>query len=161
MLKFTALFSLLLGALYICREFSKFQNKRISEYEGFYSLLSYMRGEIGCFLSPVSEWCAHFSDEALERCGFLPALRECEDLYKAFLGSVDKMSLSCETKDDLIRFFTSFGKGYADEVMRLIDSFRQRLGENIDREREEIPRSQKLVRTLCVSFAIGASILLI
>lgn len=161
MLKYIALFSLLFGALFISREFSKYQKKRLSEYEGFYALATYMRTEISCFLSPVGEWSAGFSDDALERTGFLSAMRESEDLEKAFLKAAPKMSLSEVAREDLLRFCSAFGKGYADEVVRLIDSFREKFSEHIDREREEIPRSQKLVRTLCIAFAVGASIVLI
>ena len=131
------------------------------ECEGFYSLASYMRHKIGCFLSPVSEWSSEFSDKALEDVGFLPAMREASDLYEAYSRTAPKMSLGEREREDIERFCASFGKGYADEEMKLLDAFCERLGEHIEYERSEMPRSQRLVRTMCISCAVAVSILII
>ena len=161
MLKYLLLFALLGGAIYLPNEFSRHTKKRLSECEGFFSLASHMREQIGCFLSAMDEWCAVFSDSALEAVGFLPALRENKDLALAFYCVKDKFSLSEPEREAVYRFCAAFGKGYADSELRLIDSFCQSLGEHIDAERERLPRSQRLVRTLSASVALALAILII
>ena len=161
MLKYLLLFALLFGAIYLPSEFSRHSKRRLSECEGFYSLASHMRDEIGCFLSATEVWCSVFSNSALEEVGFLAARREHKDLAVAFISSKDKTALSESERDAVLRFCTSFGKGYADTQIRLIDSFCKSLGEHIDAERERLPRSQRLVRTLSASVALALAILII
>lgn len=150
-----------LAALIFSREFSAYQKRRMGETEGFLSLLTFMRGEINCHLRPVSEWCRDFRDPALERVGFLPALRESCDLSGAYSACERQLSVTDAERKLLSAFTSSFGHGYREDELKLVDYYCAEMGRAAARCRRDVPRYNRLVRTLCASAAVAAVILLL
>lgn len=152
---------ILLAALFFSAEFSRYQKKRIAEGDGFLHLFSHLRGEILCRLEPVADCFAGFRDEALERAGFLRALRECENLGAAMEATEKKLSLCEEEKKTLLRFCLGFGRGYREEELRRIDAALEEFERQVAQDKRELPRLARLVRTLSAALALGIVILLL
>lgn len=152
---------IMIGALLICHSYESYLKKRLSEYRGLVSLISHAEGEISGFLTYGSELWRSFSDDALEKCGLLPLLREGRSLAEAFVESVGKMSLSKDLSESLAADFKKLGKGYKDSELKLLSSIRERLAKELDTESVESEKNIKVARALILGGGLTVGIMVI
>ena len=152
---------LLVAAALVGREYTAYTERRISECEGFLSLLSHIEGKISKYLSFGDGLWRDFSDAELERVGFLPALREGLTASEAFSRCNARLSLGDDVRERLGAFFEDFGKEYMEGELKRLRLFREELAKIHAAECVELRKNAKVVRTLLIGAALGALILLI
>ena len=145
----------------IGRAYAEYVIHRIEENEAFVGLLVYMRGRISCFLSPCGELLSGFCSPALRRVGFLDPIPEGETLEEAYRVREKRLSVGREVRGVLSSFFSDFGHGYREDMLRRIDQAEKELREIAEREDGEMKKSLKLTRSILLLFAVGIVILLI
>ena len=152
---------ILLCALFVGKDYSAYIKKRLSEYRGFTELILHIEGMISRFLTPQDSLWQNFSSDALEKCGFLSALRSGKGLSEAFDASKPSLSLSDELKDRLSGFFHGFGGEYLDGEISRTSDFRSELEDGLKVEESELEKSLKITNALLLAGAVGIVILII
>ena len=152
---------ILLCALFVGREYTAYIKKRLSEYRGFASLIAHIEGMISRFLTPQDSLWQSFSDEVLEKCGFLAALREGGSLSDAFEACRASLSLSDGVKSRLSSFFSGFGAEYMDGELSRSSDFRSELEDGLKKEESELEKSLKITNALLLAGSVGIVILII
>ncbi len=150
-----------LSALIAGRGYASYTGRRISEEEGLVTLLSHIKSEISCYLTPQSKLIDAFRCEGLEPSGFLSAMREGGGLLEAYRSCEEKMYCSDGVKEIISRFFEGFGKGYKDEELARLDAALASLMPEVERDRVELEKNQRVATALLVSAALGLIILLL
>ena len=147
--------------VFASREYSRYAKRRISECESFLSLLRHVKGEINRFLSTPSAIFKSYSDENLERVGFLALQREGKSLYECFEGCRCRLSIPERIKDKLSRFFYGFGENYKDGEISRTEYYIDEIEPLLREEWEALPDRIKLVRTLAAAISLGLIILVL
>ena len=160
-MKYIGILLILTAAVAISREFSKYMNKRVAECKDFLAFIAHMRIQVGCFLRPAKELGSGFSSHALERVGFIESLGESDSVFEAYKKSEPKLSLSDEEKRTLNTLFSSFGEGYLEDEMKLIESSYSAMEKLYSRLCEEKTKNTRLVTALSVTAALGIVIFVI
>ena len=158
-MKLFGLALLLLGALIISREYTRYVRKRIAECEGFIAFIKYMRLEMRSFLRPPREIGRGYSDESIAP--FLNALESEESIYSAYSASRRSFSLSREEHTALEELFSSIGLCYAEDGVRLIDSSLERLEGCREELLSDGVRGARVFQTVSAALSVGLFILLI
>lgn len=158
-MKLFGLSLLLLSALLISREYTRYVRKHIAECEGFISFIKHMRIEMRCSLRTPREIGQRFSDEAIA--SFLLALEQEGSLYSAYNASRRSFSLSDDERVALEELFSSVGQCYADDGVRLIDDVLDRLQASRASLLTDGVRSIRVFQTVSVAASVGLFILLI
>ena len=151
----------MIAALFFCREYSLYAERRILQYKGFLSLLSHAEGMISRFLAKGEELWRGFSDSALEECGFLSDLREGRGLKEAFSSCENRLCLPRSVKDELSAFFSDFGRSYKEGQLSSLSAFRSSLEERLKAEEADLEKSVKVTKALILGGAMSVVILII
>ncbi len=160
LLKAVAAVLALVVARCVSKEYKKFTDRKLRLYEGFISLLSFIKTELSCRARPVSEWASEFSHPTLAECGFVDALSQEGSLISAFNRSKEKMPmLGEEASRILLSYFSSFGKSYRKEEEGEACRIYEELSRLLVRERSELLRSVRGVRILSYAVALGIIIM--
>lgn len=152
---------LMIGALLISRCYDGYLSRRVEEYRGLVSLLSHAECEISKFLAYGSALWRDFQHDGLERCGFLPALRESGSLYQALEAAGDKMSLSSSAREGLSAQFQRLGRGYVDKELSLIGEIKQGLSAELESESAEAEKNKRVARALLLGGALSLVVMVI
>ncbi len=152
---------LIIAALYISREYEKFLGRRISEYRGLCSMIAHAEEMISKYLAHGDGLWRDFRSDALEKCGFLPAVREGKGLHYAFESCRDKMSLSREAKDRLSLSFKRVGKGYMEGELANLSLVKESLAEECESESVAAEKNIKVARALLLGGALALAIIAI
>ena len=158
-MKLLGLALLLICALVISREYSRYLKKRIAECEGFISLITHMRLEMKCFLRPPRDIGRGFESTAIN--SFISALEGEESVYLAYSKSRPSFSLTVEERAPLEELFSSIGVCYADDGVRLIDEALERLEELRGRLTSDGLRGARVFKTVSAAVSVGLFILFI
>lgn len=141
-------------------EYKKFTESKLRLYDGFVSLLSFIKTELECRSRSVREWAAEFSDEALDGCGFLESLKNDGNLSSAFSAAKKGCSaLGEEATKLLCAYFSSFGKSYRAAEEEQTRKTHDELSRILAHERSDSQRSVRAVRVLTYAVAIGVILL--
>ena len=160
-MKYIGILLVLAAAVFVSRDYTNYINKRSVECKDFLAFIAHMRIQVGCFLRPVKMLGEGFTSSALEKAGFISALSDSDCILDAYKKCEPNLSLSAEEKALLDNFFSSFGEGYLDDGLKLIESSysgMERLYKNLC---EEKAKNLKLVTALAVTFALGIIIFVI
>ena len=152
---------IMLCALFFGKEYSAYVEKRLSQYRGFVAFIGHIEGMILRFLAPQESLWQNFSDEALEKCGFLPSLRSGSTLSGAFSDCEASLSLSDEQKERFSAFFADFGRDYMDGELNRASDFHRESEELLKKEEAELTKSVKITNTILIASALGIVILMI
>ncbi len=150
-----------LAAIVLGREYSKYAVKRCAQGDGFVLFLIHIKGEISRFLTTPDGFLRGFECEALAEVGFLSALAERADLDAAYRQSEGRLSLPAEARDCLSEFFSDFGMDYKDGEIKRCEVYAERLGRIIEEDKCALLKNVKLVRAILCAAALGIVILLI
>ena len=149
----------MISALLVSREYSRRLDRRISEYRGLVDLIAYAECEITKSLAHgVGLW-QGFSEDALEKCGLLPLLREGESLKNAFDKCKGKMALSAEASDRISAMLAPLGRGYRDSEIRLLGEIKDGLSKELDIESESAEKNKKIAKALLLGGALTVAIM--
>lgn len=150
---------LLLGAfLALAYGFLRRERRCRREMEGLLLLLRTLRGQIDCFSRPWREVVAEFQNDALETCGFLPALRE-KDFFCAL--EARGSAWDTETARILSAFASGVGRSYKAEQVALCDWAITELEVAEKRQKEEGPRRARLFASLTVVGGLALLLLVV
>ena len=152
---------LLSAALCASREYSRFADLRLAQWRGFSAFLLHIEGEISKFLASGEGLYRGFENAELEKCGFLPALKEGTGLSSAFDGCRGRLLLPEGCKARLAEFFAAFGRGYKDSELASLSAFRIAFEKEYEAERERLEKSVKITRALLLGGALSVAIMLI
>lgn len=150
---------IMLSALLVGREYSKYTDRRIAENAGFLSLVRHMEGQVAKFLSYGDGLFFGFEDSALESCGFLTAIKDGESLSSAMEKCKSHLSISPEMKSSLTEFFTHFGGDYQEEELRKISAFLSKIEKMAERDSENMTKNLQVARALLLGGALWASVM--
>ena len=152
---------LLSGSLYLCFSFSLFEKRRLEQCEGFLLLIRHLKAQISCFHTPLGRIYASFTHGELERCGFLPILRQTGNLSMALKDAKKDIWLSEEEFTLLNAFAGEVGGSYVDEQISCCDYYIGELERAYKERREEIPGRKKLYRSLFITGGLMLAIVLL
>ena len=158
--KYLGIGAMAITALWIGRGYSAYADRRLGEMGGISALILHMESRLGRTLDYGAELYRGFDDEFLEKCGFLPLLREGRPLYDAFSEVRSSMLLPDEVADIVDGLFSSFGKGYKDQEIERLRRARDELDKKITTLREESDKNKRVVNALLFGITASGAILL-
>ena len=158
--KYLGIGAMAITALWIGRGYSAYADRRLGEMGGISALILHIESRLGRTLDYGAELYRGFDDEFLEKCGFLPLLREGRPLYDAFSEVRSSMLLPDEVADIVYGLFSSFGKGYKDQEIERLRRARAELDKKITTLREESDKNKRVVNALLFGITASGAILL-
>ena len=158
-MKFIGLFLVLLSVAWITTEYSRGQNRRLSELLGFIEFISKMRIGIGCFMKKGKELAEGVECKALEEVGFLGALSDGCSLSEAYEACRGRLSVGKREREILDGLFSSVGSGYLADGVRVVDKAEGELTKIADGLRGEVAKNIKLFGVLAAAGSVGVIIL--
>lgn len=139
----------------------RFCRRRLAEAEGYLSFLCALRRELLHAARPLALWLPDLTEPTLEANGFLPRLRAGEGMADAFYAATQSGDIGREERQVLSSLFSAFGRGYRAEEVRSLERGIEALGASVEAARRELPRRERVVRTLSASLSLSAVILLL
>ncbi|MBQ2765628.1 MAG: stage III sporulation protein AB [Clostridia bacterium] len=119
---------------------------RAEQLEAFGALITHIGAQIGGFLAPLDRIYCDFKDARLEKCGFLRVLRSSG--ASAALGECrESLFLNDGEIGELEKFFSSLGRGDANEEERHCAYFAKRFARFYESARNESASKGRLFRT--------------
>lgn len=147
-----------IGAYLAARRNGERERERLSLLLGYESFLREMRSRTASLLEPVSRWVGGFRCEALERVGFLPAVREGRRLGEAF--SRASSGLDSRASEALLELFSRVGASLDEEVARL-DAALSVLETRVSAEKLASEERTRTFTVLALAAAAGVGILVL
>ena len=149
-------FSCLIGGFSV----SAVYRKRTEQIEGFRDLIGFTGGQIEGYLTPTHEIFAMFRNKALEKSGFLDALRRygwsgARDKYRG------KLFLSEKELDALDVFFLQLGKCDTDSAVKHCIYYGKMFDDLAAEARADLPAKLKLCRSLGLVIGVMLAVLFI
>ena len=142
-------------------DYQKKEKEKLSQCEGFLSLISHIRVQTSCYLSPLCNLLTGFECRALENVGLLTEFRNCSNLLESYKKVEKNLLLDKEEKHILFILFSSLGQAYIEDTMKLIDSSEHALSERADEMRQKVDKNSKISGVLSCAIALGLLIFLI
>ena len=158
--KYLSIGAMAITALWIGRGYSAYAERRLGEMRGLSALILHIESRLGRTLDYGAELYRGFDDECLEKCGFLPLLREGKPLYDAFLEVKKSMILPGEVENLVDKLFSSFGKGYKDQEIEKLRTARVELDVKIATYGEDLEKNKRVVNALLFGITASGAILL-
>lgn len=144
------------------------ERDKLLECEAFLSLFEYVKGQIDYFLTPTKLIYRNFSNDVLEKRGFLPLLRSHEndvvycDIWRTSFEKTKKnFNFSRAQSELILGFGESIGKYNAALQSSSFNYYIERMEKETESQRAECKKNMKLYRTLGLAAGALAAILLI
>lgn len=142
--------------------FAYSRNRRTDEgvliFEELYTFIKQIRIDIGCYLKPIGE--IRSVSPRLTELGFFSDIEK-YGVSKAYERLEENIFLKEKEREIFKGYFSSLGKGYAEDEIKLTDAVLLELADVSKAGREEATREKKLTLTLSISVALALIILLI
>ena len=151
----------MIAALLISRCYEKYLLKRVDEYSGLVLLVTHMENQISKYLAYGNQLWSDFRHDGLEKCGFLPILRECGSISEALKSVGNKMSLSPASRECLVESFSRLGRGYLEAELNLIREIKDSINADLELERDSAEKNIKVARALLLGGALAVVIMVI
>ena len=158
--KYIGIGAMAITALWIGRGYSAYVDRRLGEMRGLSALILHIESRLGRTLDYGAELYRGFSDEFLEKCGFLPFLREGKPLSDAFSEAKTSMLLPDEVSTLVDNLFSSFGRGYKDQEIDRLRTAREKLDKEIATLGEDLEKNKRVVNALLFGITASGAILL-
>lgn len=137
------------------------EKQRLKECQAFLSLFEYVKSEVSFFLTPTKLIFRGFSDETLEKAGFLTELKshESDDIYfnaweRAFDKCEKNFLLSDKEKKIVREFGASVGKTDGITQTNSFDFYIEQMRDEIGKLASSTEKNVKIFRIL--GFTVGA-----
>ena len=158
--KYIGIGAMAITALWVCRGYTAYADRRLGEMRGLSALFLHMESRLSRTLDYGGELYRGFDNDFLEKCGFLPLLREGKPLYDAFSEAKRSMVLPREVTDLVDKLFSSFGKGYKDQEIKRLRGARGELDKKIATLAEDLEKNKRVVNALLFGITASGAILL-
>lgn len=141
--------------------------EELDQIGAFIDLIGYIKYEISLFLTKQDEIFEKFSNDTLEKCGFLEKLRsspldgEHSMLYRALCERDDTLLLDEETLKILKGFAENFGRLALDEQVEKCDTYIKILREIYNSKKADVISKVKLYRNVGLISGMGLVLTLI
>ncbi len=152
---------LLGGAVLASREYSAYLDRRLADYRGLLALLEHARGMIDRYLSYGAELWRGLENEAMERCGLLPLLKEGLGLGVAFARCMQGLALSAEAKKRISEELSGLGGAYRSGELDALTALRDRLLSECESERQAAEKNKRIATALMVGGALAVLVMII
>ena len=159
-IKYLGIGAMAITSLWIGRGYSAYADRRLGEMRGLSALILHMESRLGHTLDYGAELYRGFSDEFLEKCGFLPLLGEGKQLNDAFLEAKSSMILPSEVESLTEKLFSSFGRGYKDQEIERLRMARVELDKEISVSAEALEKNKRVVNALLFGITASGAILM-
>lgn len=160
LLKFLGMGLIILSAIAFFREYKSYLEYRCGICQGFLSLISHIRRQIECYLTPADRLLCDFGDDFLKKCGYLERAGSI-GVREAYFEMEDRLRLPSEAREILRGLFSNFGKDYREGTLRELDSGVASFEKCLAKERLESEKELKIAGILAVCAALGIVILII
>ncbi len=160
LLRFFGMGLIAASAIAFFKEYKKQLEQRYGLCQGFLSLLSHIRRQIDCYLTPPDRLLCDFREDFLEKCGYLERAVK-RGVGEAYFEIEEKLGLPTEVKEILHSFFLGFGRDYREGTLKELDRGISSLEKCLAKEKTESEKDLKIAGILAVSFALGIIILII
>lgn len=158
--KYLGIGAMAITALWIGRGYSTYADRRLGEMGGLSALLLHMESRLGRTLDFGGELYRGFDNDFLEKCGFLPLLREGKAPSDAFMEAKKSMVLPRKVEALAENLFSSFGKGYRDQEIERLRRARRELDEVITALAEDSEKNKRVVNALLFGITASGAILM-
>lgn len=139
----------LVGSLFWALERRARMKERIRVLESLSRFIQYAKREIDCYRTPFPEIITAFKDATLEKYSFSVNVRE----------AAGEMPLQRDEREELLRFLSSIGAGFADDEIKLCESFSDFFSRSAEKQASELPRRSRT--EIALAFLIGATTLIL
>ncbi len=129
--------------------------------DAFLSLLKFLLEEMRGLGRPMAQCLACFESDALEECGFLPALRESGAPEESYRRYCEGLCLPRDLSQILLEAFSQLGRTSRPQEQRHLASVLARAQAVVSQEREMQKGRLRLCRALTTAGAMGLVILLL
>ena len=158
--KYLGIGAMAITALWIGRGYSTYADRRLGEMSGLSALFIHMESRLGRTLDYGGELYRGFGNDFLEKCGFLPLLREGKAPSDAFMEAKKSMVLPRKVEALAENLFSSFGKGYRDQEIERLRRARRELDEVITALAEDSEKNKRVVNALLFGITASGAILM-
>jgi hypothetical protein len=158
--KYIAIAAMAITALWIGKGYSSYVDRRIGEMRGISALILHMESRLSRTLDFGRELYRGFSDDFLEKSGFLPLLREGKPLFDAFSEAKSSMVLPDEISNLAENLFSSFGRGYKDQEIERLRQAKKEIDEDIARTADLLEKNKRVVNALLFGISASCAIIL-
>ena len=133
---------------------------RVMQLEAFFTLISHIASQVAHFRTPLDAIYAAFENAALEKCGFLAALRMHGGSEALGMTSARLYLTRAETAV-LAEFFGGLGQHDAGEEARHIAYYEARIGAMAKTARSELAGKARLCRALGALAGVMLAVMLL
>lgn len=148
----------ILAALFLSTGLIRDYKANLRELEALYDMISYIRDNIEHLMKPLPDIFRTYTNDYLETCGFLPAVRK-TDLRQAWANH--RFSVAGEAHTLIEDFIETVGSGYRTEELRLCEYTLTRLSGIIEKSRAESANKIRLYKTVPMMLALSVILILI
>jgi stage III sporulation protein AB len=157
-LKYTGLSLIFAVSILVGQEASAISRRQLRMTEALISLTAYIKGQIEFFSAPLVEIYGGFSNETLEKCGFITVLRK--EGLSAALEEI-RPSLPPDVYDSLAAFASGLGKSVKQSQLDLCEYHIEALRASYTEQKEALPKKTRLYTSLSVMAGLTAVIILL
>ena len=148
-----------LGAITLFKKYEKRERTNLSLREELISFLSFARGKICDYLSPIATLADGIELPLLSKYGFTSAVKETGDLLFAAERLVLEHNFTDEEKRVLTSTFSEVGRVSAADGVRALDRGISELSEEVDIMRTKLPDNLRVAGVLSATAILGLIIL--
>ena len=134
--------------------------QRVIQLEAFTALIAHIGAQISVFLTPLDHIYAEFRNAALEKCGFIGALKAVGGV-----SALDECRRRIQLTDDevyeLERFFAGLGHSSAQEEARHCAYFEKRIGELAASARGTLASKMRICRVFGMLTGVMLAVMLL
>ena len=137
------------------------RSKRLLYEREFLTLFIYVKRELSCYLSPISDIVRRFESKIFSEAGLVDRLNDGASVYDAVLSTAEKLGLSGEARKIILEYFSFSGREYLDAESSRITLCTERYSEYVNIRECECERTNKLFRVLAFATCFGIIIFVI
>ena len=143
---------LLISSLFTAFLMVEREKKKRAQLRRFIDLIRYIQRSIEAFNLPLGEIIKRV-DTVL--------VSDCEISAGDFIKPKSELLVSEKDEKSIKEFFSSIGKGYRDEQIKLCSYYVDELEDSLSQTEADFPKKRRLTYTLSICAALGAIILML
>lgn len=140
---------IVLASIFSSYYYEKNHKCDISKIENLIELINYIKSKIEYYSLPIEEILKNYDNKS----PWIEMLINRE--------TIDAKNFNENTKNDILNFFFSIGKGYKKEQLSLCEYTIRNLNKELERMKTEFIKKTKIYRSLSLFFGVGLVILII
>ena len=160
-MKYIGLAMLALAAVLLTGAYRRALGIRVSALEDFVRLICHVRTRVCEQIEPPREWAACYSEAGEYTKGMLELIMTGQPPSSAFRSVACGLPLSIDAREALDDFFSSLGRSGIDRERQGIEHAAARIGEILERERDERDERGRLAAVMALMLSAGGAILII